>query len=55
MDAREETTDAPGMQQWNKRLRLKGAATAEETEDILQDIQEDRYAGYHEAKGQAFG
>jgi hypothetical protein len=55
MDAREETTDAPGMQQWNKRWRLKGAATAEEAEDILQDLQEGCHARYREVKGRAFG
>jgi hypothetical protein len=49
MDAQEETTDAPGMQQWNEGLRLKGAATSEEGDDIWQDLQEHNRAGGHEA------
>jgi hypothetical protein len=45
MDAREETTDAPGMQQVNKGPRRKTTATSEEGGDIRQDHQEDRTAG----------
>jgi hypothetical protein len=34
MDAREEMTDAPEMQQWNKGPRLNGTVASEEWWDI---------------------
>jgi hypothetical protein len=36
----EETTDAPGLDQGNEGLRLKGAAIFDEAEDMWQDLQE---------------
>jgi hypothetical protein len=53
MDAREETTDVPGMQQWNKRLTLKGASTSRKRDDIWQDLQEGSCAGDCEMKSPA--
>jgi hypothetical protein len=50
----EETTDMPGIQQWNKGLRLKGTAMLKEGEDIQQDLQEDHSAGSREASSQVF-
>jgi hypothetical protein len=42
-------TEGPGMQQRNKGLRRKMAATSEEEEDIQQDLQENRRAGDRKA------
>jgi hypothetical protein len=45
MNTRQEVTDTPGMQQQNKELRFKGAATSEERGHIWQDLQENHRAG----------
>jgi hypothetical protein len=44
----------PGMQQWNKGLRLKGAAASRKEEDVQQDHQEGSHAGDCEMKDLAF-
>jgi hypothetical protein len=54
MGVREETSGATGIQQWNKGLILKGAATSRKREDIWQDLQEGSRAVDHEANSRAF-
>jgi hypothetical protein len=55
MDGREEATEGPGMQQWNKGPRRKTAATAEEGEAIQQDLQEHHRAGDRKVNSLMFG
>jgi hypothetical protein len=48
MDARKETTDAPGRHKSNQELRTQGAATAWKRDDNQQEVQEDHWAGNRE-------
>jgi hypothetical protein len=61
-----EKTERPGTQQWTKGPRRKTVPTSEKEEDILQEFQGDRRAGYcggvgflrnekRDVKGTAFG